>query len=179
MDTPFCDYFANWKPWQRKRFLSKIGRRVGDRCWQWLGNINPEGYGRVFIPTLNRPVSAHRAVFAYYSGQEPGASLICHHCDNPSCVNPAHLYAGTPQSNMDDKINRERGNWQKGSRVTCAKLTEKTVIEARTRYARNERLVDLAAEFNVSRGTLGKAIHGETWKHVQAGLDLVDFRAKT
>lgn len=76
-------------------------------CWLWIGAVDTAGYGR-----LGEKVRAHRLSFCLASGipyqDLPSATFICHRCDVPSCVNPAHLYAGTPADNMRDKVARGR-----------------------------------------------------------------------
>lgn len=87
-------------------FWKKVRR--GDSCWEWIGAISTTGCG-VF-----RTKKAHRVV-AYWEGildHLDSELLVCHHCDNPRCVRPDHLYAGTHQDNMDDMM--RRGRWRNG-----------------------------------------------------------------
>ena len=76
-----------------------------DDCWQWAG-ATQKGYGRFYAG--NRMVLAHRFSYELAKGPIPDHLQINHECDNPWCVNPDHLYAGTQQHNMDDRDRRER-----------------------------------------------------------------------
>jgi hypothetical protein len=75
-------------------------------CWIWLGHLHGSGYPRLYIGT--RPASAHRIAYETYIGEIPAGKVICHHCDTPSCVNPAHLYAGSRRDNRLDAVKKGR-----------------------------------------------------------------------
>lgn len=72
-----------------------------DGCWEWLGVKDANGYGVFSSKTL--PRLAHRAVWTALKGEITIGLFICHKCNNPSCCNPAHLYVGTHQDNMNDR----------------------------------------------------------------------------
>lgn len=89
-----------------------------------------------------------------------------HSCDNPPCVNPAHLFLGTTQENAQDMV--RKGRWANGIRCGelshSAKLTLPQVEEIRGRYAAGERQVSLAADFGVRQTTISRIIRGDSWK---------------
>lgn len=87
-----------------KRFSKFVEKTDG--CWNWIGGKNHKGYGRILIQGGSH--AAHRIAYFLEFGQWPGELLVCHSCDNPSCVNPAHLWLGTPQQNMDDMVAKGR-----------------------------------------------------------------------
>ena len=76
-------------------------------CWLWLGNRDENGYGRLRVN--GRAIRAHRHALEQALGRSLAPGMhSCHHCDNPPCVNPAHLYEGTQLDNVHDAIERGR-----------------------------------------------------------------------
>lgn len=91
-----------------ERFWSKVNRGSGSDCWLWTANKNNKGYG-LFRPGGTAPKRlAHRLAYEDHFGPIPGSSLICHHCDNPPCVNPNHLFIGTHKTNHADMVQKGR-----------------------------------------------------------------------
>lgn len=77
-----------------------------DECWTWNGSIKKDGYGQ--ISKNGRTILAHRAVYEKMIGKIPKGMFLCHKCDNPSCVNPYHMFIGTHIDNMVDMIKKGR-----------------------------------------------------------------------
>jgi hypothetical protein len=155
-----------------ERFWPKVDRRGPDECWPWTGALNDHGYG-VFNPDGRHSgptVKAHRFVLGL-TGPEFAAALIRHSCDNPPCVNPAHLSTGTHADNAADMVSRQRQ--ARGSRSGMSKLTEDQVAEIRTRVAAGELQRVVAADYGVSRPTISRIVNRKGWLHVEAAPALL------
>lgn len=96
------------------RILARVDKRAGpDKCWPWVGGSLNEGYGCIRLGSSHgRIVLAHRAAWAIANGPIPDGLFVLHHCDNPPCCNPAHLFLGTHQDNMDDMVAKGRQSWK-------------------------------------------------------------------
>jgi hypothetical protein len=88
-----------------KRFWPKVDIKGDDKCWNWKGFIGSNGYGLFWIKG-SEMIYAHRVSYVIRKGIIPDGMLILHKCDNPSCVNPEHLYCGTQLDNMNDRDER-------------------------------------------------------------------------
>ena len=142
----------------KKRILYSVDEETG--CWIWSGNkCKRMGYGRV--SHKGRYIGAHRGSYLVHVGDVPDGLCVLHKCDNPSCVNPDHLFLGTYQDNTNDAIKKNRHC--KGEGQHLAKLTEDKV-----RLIRKDKrpIREIAEEYMVNYYTIAKVIKRETWKHV-------------
>ncbi len=97
------------------RFWSKVDKRGPDECWPWVGT-RTAGYGILY--TKGRGVRASRISWSLANGCTfPHGRIACHTCDNPGCVNPAHIWAGTPKENCHDMLAKGRSHYQKHPRA--------------------------------------------------------------
>ncbi len=100
---------------QRERFLGLASKAAKNKCWLWIGCIDRCGYGKF---NLGKESLAHRIAWVLFRGNIPARMYVLHSCDNPSCVNPQHLFLGTQTDNMRDCIKknrfrtRTRGHWR-------------------------------------------------------------------
>lgn len=148
-----------------ERFWSKVDRSGGpDACWKWIGNIDKGGYGKFSVGPkgADKWLRAHR--FAYEMSNPPlGDLLACHRCDNPSCVNPAHIFAGTNLDNIRDCISkgRHRVIRRAGVRIaTLRSLTEDEVREIRGFAAGGESHESIAKRYPVQRRQISRIVQG-------------------
>lgn len=135
-------------------------------CWEWAGARDDKGYGRV--PDKDRQMRfTHRIAHREWKGELDPDLGVLHHCDNPPCINPGHLYMGTQQNNVDDCVRRGRWGAAKGESSGHAKLTEKDVREIRASYVgRYGEMKALTEKYGVSSPTLYALLKRRTWKHV-------------
>lgn len=87
---------------QLKRFWAKVHKPVEEECWEWTGARNKKGYGQFSVNKIAK--STHRISYVIHKGEIPEGLMICHACNNPSCVNPNHLYAGTGKDNAQQAV---------------------------------------------------------------------------
>lgn len=149
-----------------ERFWRKVRKGEPDECWEWIGTKNGDGYGRFHIwePDGKRLVGAHRQSWEWANGRAVGELCVCHTCDNPACVNPAHLFLGTHIENMRDRDAKGRRQPLKGEANGRAKLLAAEVACMRVEHAAGRGTAELAAKYGVSRGTVQSIVRGQTWK---------------
>lgn len=90
------------------RFWAKVAVGDADQCWLWQGPLSGNGYGRCAIGKRRAWMAAHRVSWTIHHGDIPQGLFVCHHCDVPLCVNPAHLFLGTQTDNMRDAASKGR-----------------------------------------------------------------------
>ncbi len=146
--------------WSKVRLPDLIGT---DECWLWMACCTKLGYGRFYF--CHEQMSAHRASYIFSIGPIPDDLFVLHHCDNPPCVNPAHLFLGTNADNVKDAINKSR--WPVGDHHSQHRLTADQVIELRGRFLTdNITKKELAAEYGITDVMVGKIIRRERWKSI-------------
>lgn len=149
--------------------LAGLLRRTKRRgsCLLYTGGRGPGGYGW-FTHKLDNAVyfmsTAHVAMWTLKHGRVPAGRYILHTCDHPFCIEPTHLWAGTPAQNMQDKV--AKGRQTRGSQFQHAKLNEDKVRQLRVDYTRGVSMPTLAKRYRVSLQAIACAIHRKTWKHV-------------
>jgi hypothetical protein len=146
------------------RFFSHV--EISDRadCWEWTGN-KPDGrYGHFSVS--GKAIKAHRWIYAALCGPVADGVVIRHKCDNPCCVNPSHLTAGTPADNVHDMHDRGRNADRRGEKHPLAKLTADDVIELRRLKAMGLTNRAIADKFGISVQQAGKIARRENWRHV-------------
>lgn len=139
----------------------------GTGCWMWNRGKSAFGYGSIRCGGQCRP--ANRVVLAIYTGFDPAGMYACHKCDKPACVNPAHLYWGNAQENLNDAVRRGRHYTipKRGSANHFAILNEDKVREIRRRVDAGEPHDDLAKEYGVVRTVITRVGNRTRWAHVK------------
>lgn len=125
-------------------------------CWIWTGFKNKKGYGRVNINKT--PRNAHRVSWIIKNGLIKEGFLVLHHCDNPSCVNPKHLFLGTPKDNTQDMLKKGRHNPGDGSwtKTNPEKLARGKKANAKLDWEKVDKIREMYSSGNYSRRELGK-----------------------
>lgn len=135
-------------------------------CWEWRRGRDWDGYGIVRVNGRSR--RAHRVAYAEFIGQIPEGLVVRHSCDNPPCVNPAHLLVGTVRDNNRDREDRGRGADRRGENCPTAKLTWLAVEQIRAQLATGGTHSELARAYEVSRKAISKIANQQTWRSVTA-----------
>jgi hypothetical protein len=154
----------------RRRLMVKVTQRTTG-CWEWTAARDSKGYGRTYFHPLRKYFAAHRAMWiAEYGPIRPGL-LVCHRCDNPPCINPEHLFLGTPADNTKDMMqkgrHRKRAYYPKGSDHAMAKLDEVGVRKLYELHRRGIVRKEIALIMGVSPSTVKAIVTGRLWTHLK------------
>lgn len=146
------------------KFLAYMNPGEATDCWEWTGPKNSTGYGALVI--ARNTWTAHRLSYLLHNGDIPEGAFICHRCDNPPCVNPAHLYAGTPADNVRDREERNRSRTLRGEANGMALLTEDSVRAIRSLVEQGIPRASIAEQFGVCKATVSHIAVRRNWSHV-------------
>ena len=159
-----------------------ISRRVvtDSGCWEWQGAKGRRGYGLMWCRIEHRLRPAHRIAYEAWAGPIPKEHEVCHHCDNPPCFNPDHLFSGTRLDNERDKVakGRQASGDRNGSRlhperlargesIPWHRLTDDEVRAMRAEHAAGATTVAIGERHGVSQAPAWNVVNGKTWKHVE------------
>ena len=107
-----------------ERFFQKVdksGNLDFPDCWIWTGGKTSKGYGSFSYYPGKSAIGAHVSSYLFHIGEVPKGMLVCHHCDNPPCVNPEHLFRDTNSGNMKDMFKKDRQGSSSRKRTHCRK----------------------------------------------------------
>ena len=162
--------------------LKSLTNRTESGCWEWAGTRKCNGGNGYYgvVKYQGKQWYAHRLMWSmHYEREIPAGMEICHHCDNPPCVNPSHLFLGTHFDNIMDATKKGRMASGRhhgmnthperraiGERNGMSKLTSKDILSIRSRYRPRHKVQLLLSEFGISRTHLWRIVNGKLWKHV-------------
>lgn len=151
------------------RFWAKVDKSNTDKCWPFVGQLIPSGYG-LFIFHLKSKIRpgwrAHRMSYLIAHGEIRQDLVICHRCDNPPCCNPAHLFQGTDKENYWDA--RKKNRIPMGTQRYNTLLNEQQVREIRAKWIPNKYTQPmLAKEYNVTRSCIQDIVEYKCWRYVK------------
>ena len=152
----------------RENFESKY-TLVESGCWEWSGHLDGYGYGSFTFWTPQEKTykhyRSHRFSYETYNNINLTADqLVCHSCDNRGCVNPEHLFLGTPDDNAKDMV--QKGRSMMGERNNKVKLKEADVVSIRAAHKDGVRTGVLADRYSVHRTTIQRINREATWGHL-------------
>lgn len=136
---------------------TKLNEKTG--CLEWTGFV--QRYGRIFYNGKSH--LAHRVAWEITYGEIPENLVVCHHCDNPKCVNPKHLFIGTQTDNVADRERKGRNIVQKGEKCGTAKLTEEQVKEI---LKSKLSLTKCAKLYGVTPQAISMIRNRKNWAHI-------------
>ena len=145
------------------RFWSMVDRRGPDDCWPWTGDLSVRGYGRIWYQGKTR--YAHRVSYELHYAPISEGMFVCHSCDNPRCVNPAHLFLGTAADNSKDMT--VKGRAAEGERHGTCKLKEGDIPAIRKLATEGLTYTEIGTRYGVAYGVISRVVRCETWKDVQ------------
>ena len=161
-----------------KTFTKRFWRRVNKdgpipqhrqelgKCWLWDSGRNAAGYGFLRMGADHMPhILAHRASWVLHNGTIPEGKFVLHHCDNPPCCNPRHLFLGGHLENARDKMSKGRAVNLKAEEHGMAKLTWEQVRAIRATYSTGQSSYrKLAKQYGMAISVIGGILKGHNWK---------------
>ncbi len=163
--------------WNRRRLMDGMKEEPQRGCWLWARAHDHDGYGTATY--RGRTVKVHRLAYETFVGAIPAGANVMHSCDQPSCINPAHLKLGTRRDNMRDCAAKGRHFLQRnpsatplpqhiGSDNALSKLTDAEVVAIRQLLSVGQSVSRVAGSFGVSDNCIRNIKRGKSWKHLPA-----------
>lgn len=154
-----------------ERFWGRVSQAGPGECWEWVGSRMSDGYGRIehgsIISGTCISQLAHRVSWMIaHDRWVPDGLFVCHTCDNRPCVNPNHLFLGTPDDNMQDKKRKGRQSRLPGESNPRAVLTAVDVAHIRRLRSSGASLSDIGDKFGVSISNVSAIALRKRWGHV-------------
>lgn len=143
-----------------ERFWNQVDKKEDHQCWLWMG----AGHKYGTITVKNENFLTHRYSWSLINGVIPPSLSVCHNCDTPLCVNPKHLFLGTPKENTQDMVSKGRS--AKGETHGNGKLTELIVLEIRRLHSCGLTYTEIGKQFDISRVQVSNIVNRRQWTHI-------------
>jgi len=144
-----------------ERFWEKVDKKGPDDCWEWTAGKLSRGYGRIKIN--GKEQYAHRVSWELANGPIPDGMCVLHRCDNPSCVNPAHLFLGTQGDNVYDMHQKGRAPDLRGERNGRARISREDVHKIREMISQGISQTNIARQYEVTKQEINNINTGVSW----------------
>lgn len=155
------------------RFWKGVSIGASNDCWMWNGAKNKQGYGRFTQKKIQR--LSHRVAFTSVHGPIKSDTLICHRCDNPSCCNPGHLFAGSSSDNVQDSLRKGRqvkshglSHWKSKLDATKVLALRKCREEINMGLRPTSDFSALYKSYGITAGGAYSASKGLNWRHIKS-----------
>lgn len=143
-----------------ERFWPKVNRSTASACWEWTAGTNRWGYGRLNVDAKRGPQLAHRISWELANGPIPDGLCVLHRCDNAPCVNPRHLYLGTPADNWQDCMARGRDVHVRGDANGKTKVTDVDLTRIRVLADAGLTQTAIAQQFRIHNSHVSRILSG-------------------
>lgn len=147
---------------QLAKYQARLVRDDLTGCLVWTGSRNKDGYGLVYH--MGKTQVLHRLWYREFIGPIGDGLCVCHRCDNPACVEPSHLFLGTNDENVADKVAKQRQ--ARGVTNGRANLTEQSVRAIRAEYASGETQTVLAKRYGIHQTHVSLIVRRKEWAHL-------------
>ena len=147
-----------------KDFWSRVDKSDPSGCWVWLAGKNSDGYGEFWED--GEIWYAHRYSWVIHNGAIPDKMWVLHHCDNPSCVNPKHLFLGTQLDNLADMHRKGRGRGPRGNKNPSSKLRPEDIPEIRKMFDHGVSRAEIARKYGVAWHSINRILSGKRWTYL-------------
>lgn len=150
------------------RLVKNSKLNTENQCIEWIASKDRCGYGKVCISRNGKETEtkAHRASWLVYNGKIPNDKIVCHKCDNPSCIRIEHLYLGTFKDNMQDKVKKGRHKGPRGETHHMAKISEIQAREILEMKGKGITSIEISKKYNICSSSVTGIWARRIWKHL-------------
>lgn len=148
------------------RFWERVDIRFENECWNWTGAVSDTGYGKACIGH-QKTMNAHKLAYLLTFGDIPEGLFVCHICDNRACVNPNHLFLGTPKDNIRDMVSKGRGRYisKPGESNPAAKINRGIAEDIRSKYqAGGITMKAIGVQYGITGAQVRHIVRGIHWR---------------